>query len=56
MIERVKLKKGDVIVVNTKNSLSTDAAEAVVRKFKEAFPDNEVMLPNGAEIFILERA
>ena len=56
MFERIKLKKGDVIVVKTSRPLPDRAVEEIVAGFKKAFPDNEILLPQGAKISIIEQA
>ena len=55
MIERIKLKKTDVIVLQTKTPMPEAMADKVLEELKKMFPDNEVLLPNGAELIILER-
>ena len=55
MIERIKLKPSDVIVLKTKAPMPDLMAEKVLEELKKMFPDNEVLLPNGAELIILER-
>jgi Mrp family chromosome partitioning ATPase len=55
MIKKVKLKKGSVIVVTTPNRMPAEMAEKVIKELREMFPDNKVLMPNGAEIIILEQ-
>lgn len=55
MIERIKLKKGDVVVLTTKQPMPEIMAERVLASLNKMFPDNEVLLPNGAELIIFER-
>lgn len=54
MITTIALKKGSVVVLKTPHPLPEIMAERLLVDLKKAFPDNEVLLPNGAEIFIIE--
>lgn len=54
MFERIKLKKGDVIVVKTAKPLPEEVLGKVANSMKAVFPDNEVFFPNGSEIAIIE--
>ena len=54
MFQRIKLKKSDVIVVETATPLPLEIAEKVLAQFKGVFPDNQVFMPNGAKISIME--
>lgn len=55
MIERIKLKKSDVIVLKTTAPMPEQLAEKVLAELNKMFPDNEVLMPNGAELIIIER-
>jgi hypothetical protein len=55
MIERIKLKQGDVVVLTTKSPLPDQLAEKILVELKNMFPDNQVLLPNGAELTIIEQ-
>ena len=55
MLERIKLKKSDVIVLKT-TTMPDQLADKVLIELKKMFPDNEVLLPNGAELIIIEQA
>ena len=50
-----KLKKTSVVVLQTKTAMPEQMAEKVLEELKKMFPDNEVLLPNGAELIIIER-
>lgn len=54
MIERVKIKKGSMIVMRTTAPMQAAQVEEVVAKFKAVFPGVELLLPGQNEIFILE--
>lgn len=54
MFQRIKLKKSDVIVVETATPLPLEIADKVLAQFKMVFPDNQVFMPNGAKISIIE--
>ncbi len=56
MLERIKLNKSDVIVLKTPTPMPEQMAEKVLKQLNEMFPDNQVLLPNGAELIIIERA
>lgn len=52
-MERIVLKKGEVLMIETKDSLPDKVASEIRDKFKEIFPDIEVFIPNGAKVTIL---
>lgn len=54
MVSTIKLKKGSIVVLKTPAPLPEVMAEKVLAELKKMFPDNEVMLPNGAELIIIE--
>lgn len=54
MITTLNLKRGSVVVVEPRNILSDDKAEKLLKELQEIFPDNKVLLPNGAKLVILE--
>jgi hypothetical protein len=54
MLSIVTLKKGSVVVVKTVHPLPEEKADRLLTELKKVFPDNEVLLPNGAEIIIIE--
>ena len=55
MVTTVKLKKGSVVVLKTVNPMPEAMANKVLAELQRMFPDNDVLLPNGAEIIILEQ-
>ena len=55
MIERIKLKNTDVIVLKTKTPMPEEMAEKVLAELQKMFPNNQVLLPNGAELIIIEQ-
>lgn len=54
MFERIKLKRGDVLVIETTSSLPEEVIAKVSESIKKVFPDNEVFFPNGAKVSIIE--
>jgi hypothetical protein len=54
MIEVQKVKKGSLIVLRTRQILPDKLVEEITEKLKQVFPECEVLLPNGAELTILE--
>lgn len=54
MIERIKIKKGSMIVLRTIALMQERQVEEIVNKFKAVFPDVEVFFPGMNEILILE--
>lgn len=55
MVSTIKLKKSSVVVLKTPNPMPEAMAEKVLAELKKMFPDNEVLLPNGAELIIIEQ-
>jgi hypothetical protein len=54
MVTTITLKKGSVVVLKTPKPMPEAMAEKVLAELKNMFPDNEVLLPNGAELIIIE--
>lgn len=54
MLKFVTLKKGSVIVIQTVHPLEEGKADHLLKEMKQVFPDHQVLLPNGAELIILE--
>lgn len=54
-MQTYKLSKKSVVVLQTKIPMPEQMAEKVLAELKKMFPDNEVLLPNGAELLIIEQ-
>lgn len=54
MVTTITLKKNSIVVVKTVHPLPEEKADRLLTELKKVFPDNEVLLPNGAEIIIIE--
>lgn len=55
MLTTFKLKKSSVVVLKTKTPMPEDMADKVLAELQKMFPNNQVLLPNGAELIIIEQ-
>lgn len=54
MIDRVVLKKGDMLIVETPSPLPDKLVIEITSKLKESLPDGvEVFMPNGAKLTVV---
>ena len=52
----LNLKKDDVIILNSKENISTEIAQHMIKQLKQTFPDNKaVVLCNGVELSVMRQ-